>query len=141
MVVVIDDEVMIRQAMACLLAAWGYEVVAAGSEDDAVAKLADGPAPALLVVDWRLRDGRTGGDAVARLRNLFRTPMPAIILTGETLPDRLLEIARVGCPVLHKPTSPAMLKAMVAAVLAAPDRGLVRSLDLPNAGVASESSP
>ena len=118
-VVLIEDEVLILMALAIVMADWGYDTVAAYSEDDAVAKLAGGPAPELLITDWRLREGLTGGQAIARIRAMYQKGIPAIVMTGETDPERLREIGRLGCPVLHKPVQTAELRAVMNAVVAA----------------------
>lgn len=117
-IAVIDDEILIAMALEQLVNGWGYRTVAACSEDDVVAKLDGSPAPSLLLVDWRLRHGRTGGEAVTRLRERFGWMIPAIVVTGETSPERLREISELGCPVLHKPVAATVLKTLMADALA-----------------------
>lgn len=98
--------------MAMTVGAWGYEAVAAVSEQQAIENLRGNP-PRLVIADWRLRDGHTGGDAIRRLCQLFGIVIPALIVTGETAPGRLKEIAQHGWPVLHKPVSPPALRKAV----------------------------
>ena len=55
-------------ALNVLLEAWGYRVLAAESEGEAVDKLSlDGERPQAIVADSRLREGRTGVEAIRRI--------------------------------------------------------------------------
>jgi two-component system, sensor histidine kinase len=42
--------------------------------------------------------------------------VPAVLLTGETSPERLAELRGLGLPVLTKPVAPARLRALLGAV-------------------------
>ncbi|MCW2241161.1 response regulator [Azospirillum canadense] len=119
-VLLIDDDPLIRMALEWLMADWGFHVVAAGSEEEATTKLTGSVIPALMVVDWRLPGGRTGADAVGRIRSLFRRHIPAIVVTGELSTRPMQAFEDAGCPVLQKPVSPATLQAVVRDVLASP---------------------
>lgn len=116
-VLLIDDDPLIRMALEWLMGDWGFQVVAAASEDEATNMLAENAIPALMVVDWRLPGGRTGADAVARIRDRFRRHIPAIVVTGEISTGLMHDIEDTGCPVLQKPVSPEVLKAVVDDVL------------------------
>lgn len=114
LVVVIDDEAAIREAMATLLGGWGYEVVSAGSGDDAIGRLATCPArPDLIISDYRLRDGETGAEVIERLRLEYNETIPAMLITGDTAPDRLVEAQTSGLLLLHKPVSNGRLRAAI----------------------------
>ena len=110
LVLVVDDESAIRDAMAVLLTGWGYRVAAAGSGDEALAALA-GAAPDLIVCDYRLREGETGIGMVGRLYREFGERIPAMLITGDTAPDRLAEAQASGLVLLHKPVSNGKLRA------------------------------
>ena len=110
-VLVMDDEAEVRAAMALLLRGWGYEVVATTGARDALDQLAQ--PPQAIVVDYRLRAGETGAEAIAAVRAVWGQAIPALIVTGDTAPDRLREAAASGHPVLHKPASPARLRAFL----------------------------
>ena len=125
-VLVIDDEISILEGLRALLAEWGCEICAAQDEAAAMLALADWrTAPDLVISDLRLREGRSGIEvlqAVARhYRQDPRHPAFArLLVTGETRPDRVGEIAASRIPVLFKPVSPQKLReAMLAAVFAA----------------------
>lgn len=104
-VLLIDDDEMVLQALGSALAGWGYVVVMAGSEDEALSRLlATGP-PQLIVADYRLRHGRVGTDAIRHIRERCPAPVPGIVLTGETGEEFLAEAEALGATVLHKPVT------------------------------------
>lgn len=113
-ILVIDDEPEIQAAMDALLGAWGHTVMIAGSGEDMIAQ-AGGLArrPDLVISDYRLRAGENGLHAIKRLRARFGDDMPAILITGDTAPDRLREAAASGCFLMHKPISNARLRAAI----------------------------
>lgn len=114
LVVVVDDEIAIREAMASLLGGWGHQVVTADSGDDAIAQLATWPIrPDLIISDYRLRDGENGIDMVERLRSEYNETIPAMLITGDTAPDRLIEAQASGLLLLHKPVSNSRLRAAI----------------------------
>ena len=113
-VLVLDDEIGIRGGMQALLEQWGCSVAAGGSEEEAVrAVRASGAAPEAIIADYRLRDGRTGVQAIARLHSEFGQAIPALIISGDTAPDRLREVAGSGFQLVHKPVQPAALRAFL----------------------------
>jgi PAS domain S-box-containing protein len=107
LVVVIDDEASVLKGLSLILEEWGFEVLAAGSEEEAVRLLEQGHRqPNAILADYRLRDGRTGAEAVRHIRSLFDSPIPSIIITGDTAPERLREAEASGFSILHKPVQP-----------------------------------
>jgi signal transduction histidine kinase len=111
-VMVVDDEISVREGMFTLLDGWGCEVILAGSEDEAVADASSEP-PDAIIMDYRLRDGRNGPQAIARLINEFGHTIPALIVTGDTATERLREAKASGYQLIHKPIQPAMLRAFL----------------------------
>ncbi len=112
LVAVIDDESAIRTALGMLLTQWGCRVVTAATGDDAVEQLAAYPTPPdVIVCDYRLRGSENGLDAIEKVRMEFCVDVPALLVTGDTAPDRILEIREGGLPVLHKPLQPDELRA------------------------------
>ncbi|HEY8095660.1 MAG TPA: ATP-binding protein [Methylobacter sp.] len=107
-VLVIDDDEAVCVGMFHLLRDWGCECDAAGSIEDAL-ELAVIHPPDLVISDYRLREQRTGLEAIAALRALLGNNLPALLITGDTAPDRLREAQAGRIPVLHKPVSPSEL--------------------------------
>ena len=114
-VLVIDDEAIVRTGLAALLEAWGYRVLAAGCADEATRLLAANDSDAdLIIADYRLRDGHTGPDAIERVNAQLGRRLPALIITGDTAPERMVEAQRNGHGLLHKPVAAERLRELVA---------------------------
>ncbi len=119
LIVVIDDELAIRKAMSSLLWAWGHDVIAAASGDEATRLLSACPVrPDLVICDYRLRDGENGIAVIERLRADYNEPIPAMLITGDTAPDRLADAQASGLLLLHKPVSNAKLRAAIIHLIA-----------------------
>ena len=113
-VMVVDDEIDIREGMQSLLQLWGCQVSLAGSEHEAVAVVrATGLVPDAIIADYRLRDGETGVQVIERLQRELRAQVPALIVTGDTAQERLHEAGASGFQLVHKPVQPAMLRAFL----------------------------
>ncbi len=120
-VLVIDDEVTIREAATTVLSQWGCQVLTAESADEAITRMAETDfMPDALITDYRLRDGRTGTGTIAAVRETLGWPVPAAILTGDTAPERLREASASGLLLLHKPLHPARLRAALTHLCVAP---------------------
>lgn len=115
LVLVIDDEMAIREAMGSLLTGWGHEVITAGSGDEAMLRLARRPErPDLVISDLRLRDSENGIEVIERLRSEYNETIPAMLITGDTAPGRLVEAQESGLLLLHKPVPNSKLRAAIA---------------------------
>ncbi len=114
LVVMIDDDPLVREALAHTLGAWGLLVLAAADIREAEARLAAaGRPPDLIVTDFRLAAGETGETAIRRIRAAAGRPIPAVLLTGDTSPDRLAAAAAVNATLLHKPVNPDALRGAI----------------------------
>ena len=109
---VVDDESQVREGMKVLLELLDCEVQLASGLEDAVA-LAGVGKPDLALVDFRLRGEESGLDTIDRLRELHPA-LPAIIVSGDTAPDRLQQARDAGIQVLSKPVLAAPLQAAMA---------------------------
>ena len=107
-VLVIDDDETVRAGMRQLLEVWGCECDVADSIEEAQACARANP-PDLVIADYRLREQRTGAEAVAALRAEFGAGLPCLLITGDTAPQRLREALATGVPLLHKPVLPGEL--------------------------------
>jgi len=105
-VLVIDDEPQVLQGMRHMLEGHGCEVLLAESARDALRAVAlSGRVPDVVLSDYRLRDGMNGVDAIAFVRESLEREVPAIIVTGDTSPERLKEVKLTGLELLHKPVA------------------------------------
>jgi len=121
-VVVVEDESAVREGLTLLLETWGATVDGfddmAGLQHWLTASVR--PAPDLLIVDYRLPQGRTGIDALAALRAHWPgQTLPAIVVTGSSLGGHEDEAAKHDFHLLIKPVPPNKLRAMIAFKLAA----------------------
>ena len=118
LVLVIDDEGAVQEGMAALLRKWQCEVLTAGSGEEMLQQLVKVQRlPDLIVSDFRLRGAETGIEVVEMLRNEFNVDIPALLVTGDTAPDRLRDAEASGLPILHKPLNPARLRTLIANLL------------------------
>jgi CheY-like chemotaxis protein/anti-sigma regulatory factor (Ser/Thr protein kinase) len=114
LIVVIDDELAIQQAMGSLLTGWGHDVVTAGSGDEAIQRLSSRPdRPDLVICDYRLRDDENGITVIERMRLEYNQDIPAMLITGDTAPDRLAEARASELILLHKPVSNSKLRSAI----------------------------
>jgi signal transduction histidine kinase len=110
-VLLLDDEVSVLESMRSFLEHWGCEVITTATPEEAEAQLhSEGMLPDLLIVDYRLRRHASGIETIARLHQLAGRPIPALVITGDTAPDRLREAQASGYLLLHKPVTPGQLR-------------------------------
>jgi len=114
---VIDDDEAVRIGMAQLLRDWGCDCVAVETIEAAL-DAARACRPDVVISDYRLREQRTGAQAIAALRAELGAALPALLITGDTAPDRLREAQASGVPLLHKPVSPSLLYGRLVSILA-----------------------
>ncbi|HEX5125394.1 MAG TPA: ATP-binding protein [Rhodocyclaceae bacterium] len=118
LVVAVDDEPLVREAMHTLLKLWGCTPVVAASRSSALEALAASPrAPDAIICDYRLGDGDDGVAVIEALRNEFNSDIPALLVTGDTGPDSLRQILDTGMPVLHKPIDSDALRSALSQLL------------------------
>lgn len=110
-IIVIDDDREVREAMQLVLSDWGCHVIAVTTADEAIASITDlGRHPDMVIADYRLRGGTNGVDAVEAIRTAVGTIVPAVLVTGDTGADRLREVSESGLALLHKPVVVAQLR-------------------------------
>ena len=108
--VLVDDDAIVLLGLKATFEAWGYEVLAAGSADRALAALeVIGQRPDIVVADYRLREGRNGTEAILRVREAYGASIPGIILTGETGAEAQRDAAEHTLGIIHKPVTPRQL--------------------------------
>jgi signal transduction histidine kinase/CheY-like chemotaxis protein len=114
-ILVVDDEAAIQEGMTALLTGWGHRVVAAGSCAEMLEHAAAFVAtPDLIISDYRLRNNEDGISVIDRMRSEFNGDIPAILITGDTAPDRMREASASDCLLMHKPVAHGRLRAAIA---------------------------
>ena len=112
LIIVVDDDPSIVEGLGMILETWGYTVLTALSVADLSGRLGGlSEPPALVLADHFLPGGHTGAEVVAMVRSQCGATVPAIVLTGDTTPERQAEADAAGCRLLHKPVLPGALKA------------------------------
>ena len=120
-ILVIDDEPAVRASMRTLLESWGCRVLVCSGFAEATQALGEQRFNLeVIVCDLRLRQHENGIETVRSLQRTVGT-VPALLVSGDTSPERLREAHASGLPLLHKPVTPARLREALLAALAKPN--------------------
>ncbi|TBU95984.1 hybrid sensor histidine kinase/response regulator [Stutzerimonas kirkiae] len=117
-VLVVDDDESVRLAMRHLLSNWGCDCRAVESLDE-VFSLDWRLPPQAVICDYRLRERQTGAEVIGMLRAHYGNDIPALLVTGDTAPERLREAEASGIPLLHKPLAAEQLRQALLELLGA----------------------
>ncbi|HEY9163493.1 MAG TPA: hybrid sensor histidine kinase/response regulator, partial [Magnetovibrio sp.] len=108
-IVLVEDDEQVLMGLQSLLESQGYTTLTFQKTDRehvantfAVKKRM----PDLIIADYRLEAKATGSEVINMIRGILEKDIPAIIITGDTAPERLREAKRSGFPILHKPVRP-----------------------------------
>lgn len=113
-VALVEDDPDIRELSLELMEQWGCRVVAGEYAEDVMRKLDVAEVrPDLLVCDYRLPYGMTAIHVIKRMRELWGSQLPAVVLTGDTARETLNEIHASDAILLHKPIAPVRLRSMM----------------------------
>lgn len=103
-VVVLEDDELVRQATERLLRRLGAEVVSAGSSAEALGVLSDrGLVPTAVVADYWLNRDENGVAAIDSLQPAAEGAARGIVITGDTSSETAAEVAGRGFRLLRKP--------------------------------------
>lgn len=102
-VLVVDDEATVRQSTRLLLQELGCTVLVAEGVADA-REVAGSVSLDLVLSDLRLREGDSGVAAIEAVREL-QPGVAAVLVTGDTAPERLRDLEASGLRLLFKPVS------------------------------------
>ncbi|HEY0819477.1 MAG TPA: hybrid sensor histidine kinase/response regulator [Rhizobacter sp.] len=116
-IVVVEDEPAVRGGLEVLLRGWGARVASfeTAAQSTAWVQQADPTkqTPDLLIVDYRLEQGRTGLEVIEAFRARFGRAVPVIMVTGSTMTQHDAEAAEHDFHLLIKPVVPNKLRAMI----------------------------
>lgn len=116
-IAVIDDDAEVRDAMRSLLQSWQCDVLDGADADEVIrAARARTAVPQAIVADLHLLGERVGVAEVARLRQEFGADLPALLVSGDSAPERVRLMQNSGLPWLAKPVSPARLRSWLSRV-------------------------
>ncbi|XVJ68813.1 MAG: response regulator [Rhizobacter sp.] len=103
LILLIEDDVAVRQSMRLLLLSFSCHVLEADSTRSALA-VVDSTlrTPDLIITDYRLSDADSGLNAIVKVREAVDETIPALLITAERQPPHDAA-ARLGVPVLSKP--------------------------------------
>lgn len=122
-VLVIDDDPLVLAGTGALLEEMGCAVTAISDASQAQAELARHAGhPVLVLCDMWLGDGVNGVELLQRLSAAGDPPISGILISGDTRPGTLATATNAGIPLVHKPVSPAKLRAIVASFAASTRR-------------------
>ena len=114
-VLVVDDEVGMRETVADILSGMGYAVTTAIDGDDALTRLRK-ETYSVVLMDIRM----PGRDGISILREIGPPPPPVVLMTAYAGDDELRAAAEAGSyTVLHKPVPAGRLLDIVARAIAA----------------------
>lgn len=120
-VLIIDDNAIVLDAMTALLENWGCHVLTAESvrQTENIAKIQSehDKKVDVIIADYRLRKNKTGVEAINKFIQIVNYSPPSLLITGDTSPERMQEISSHGFPVLHKPVKEPQLKVVIARLL------------------------
>lgn len=103
-ILLIDDEPDILRGLSLLLTGFLCHTLCADSAEQALKLLyVNDIEPDIMIVDYHLAHGNTGDVAIDLVCQHFKRKIPAIIVTGDTSNERLLEARKRGILLLHKP--------------------------------------
>lgn len=118
LIMVIENDPAVRDAMERMLETWGAAPVIAASQEDAEVQISElGLMPDIFLVDYHLDDNKNGLDLIKNLR-AKHGPLLSVLLTA----DRSTELERVahsqGVFLRHKPLDIVDLQELVGGLLA-----------------------
>jgi signal transduction histidine kinase/CheY-like chemotaxis protein len=118
-ILIIEDDGIVRIGLQMMAETWGHRAVAVASGEEAV-DLVTGRRfdPEAVVADYRLGEGMTGVEAVLAIRRALGRAVPAVMVTGDTAPERIQEVHASGIGILHKPYGAEELRRRLSDLLA-----------------------
>jgi signal transduction histidine kinase/ActR/RegA family two-component response regulator len=116
-VLVVDDEEHVANAMRRMLEGIKCKVYTATRMAKAI-EIAERERPDVLLVDRRLDGSEDGLQLIFRLRETY-PDIPAILISGDTAPDRINEAQEASIPALVKPAGLKEIKERIVAVCTA----------------------
>ncbi|GJL82512.1 MAG: hybrid sensor histidine kinase/response regulator [marine bacterium B5-7] len=113
-VLVVEDDILVADALVELLDGWGCEIRAEIDASQALACIEENAFTAdLVITDLRLPGEIDGLGLAQHIVDMKERRIGVVILTGETDPQHIAEVSASGIPLLFKPLKPARLRTVV----------------------------
>lgn len=111
-IALVENHPETRQALILALKETGHQVIATESGKSLLEQL-ENCTPDIVISDYRLGEGETGFQVIAKAREVFGTDLPAIIITGDTAPKLIRSMTDRGIAVHFKPLQMDALLAVI----------------------------
>ena len=118
-ILIVDDDVFIRQFAELLIQDWGHRTLSANDVDEALSLLRSPQHIDALFTDIYLKTAVYGGCELAHQAIALRPKLRVLYTTGNSLTDKLKTRLVEGMHFLTKPYSPDQLQNSVEELLAA----------------------
>jgi CheY-like chemotaxis protein len=118
-ILIVEDDMFIRQIAELMIRDWGHETVSASDVDEALVILRSPQQIDALFTDIYLKDEVLGGCDLARQAIKLRPELRVLYTTGNTVTDKMKALFVKGTHCLVKPYAEHQLQASVENLLAA----------------------
>jgi CheY-like chemotaxis protein len=118
-ILVVEDDVFIRQAAEMMFQDWGHDILSASDADEALIFLRSGQHIDALFTDIYLKHSVLGGCELAHQAIELRPKLRVLYTTGNFVTDKMKALFVEGMQCLRKPYTQHQLEGCVAALLAA----------------------
>jgi CheY-like chemotaxis protein/nitrogen-specific signal transduction histidine kinase len=103
-ILLVEDDSAVLESTQMLLELVGYRVASASTVREALERVeANRYKLELIITDYTLGQNETGIQLIERIREIMGHSLPAIIVTGHTMPGLQGEAGKCGCQLLYKP--------------------------------------
>ncbi|HXP96023.1 MAG TPA: hybrid sensor histidine kinase/response regulator, partial [Telmatospirillum sp.] len=128
LILIIEDDALLRDSLEMMLRNWGYRTMSACLGEEALAKIEEFGIPDAVIADYRLSSGLTGIETVLRLSETTGQLIPSLIITGDTAPERVREVHGSGLRIMHKPVAADELRRALLGMISIHSRHSVETL-------------
>ena len=115
-VLVVDDELGMRETLTDVLTASGYDVHTAASGEAGIAALDEVPCRDVVLMDIRMAPGLNGVEAMRHMHALV-PELPIVLMTAYTNETLAMEAERGAVAVLQKPLDFALVLPLLQAIV------------------------
>jgi two-component system, sensor histidine kinase len=111
LIVLVENEEMIRTGIHTLLEDWGCDVISGQSGESVLEKVRNqGRGVDAAISDFGLPGEENGIEVIRKLRAHIGIGLPALVITGDTSKTALQAASKEGLAILHKPVRPLLLR-------------------------------